>query len=641
MHPLVRVAGVVALAVAMQQAPQTPTFKSAVDVVPVDVSVIDRTGRPVGDLGAGDFALVVDGRPRRIASAQFISVARHGEEAPPEPLDYSSNAAAVGGRLIAIVIDQGNLHAGSGKRAIDAAKRFIGRLNPADRVALYTIPGAGPRIDFTARHQLVQVLLDQVTGFAIPNVGPHTIGISEVFALERNEQRTIANLIDRECPGFRSDEEIAACRKQLEGEARALSAEIRERTRDSILGLRELMERLARVPSPKTMVLLSEGLLLDRDLAQLSWLAPLAGRGQLSLYVLQIEPPLFDASSARLSATRMADIDLGQQGLGYLTGLARGEVFRVTAGADFAFSRIVTELSGYYLLSFHPEPGDRDGRTRRIRVTVPGRRELVVRSRTQFAIDAAAPQTSETLLGETLRSPLLATDVGVKVATYPFWDPDARRLRVVIAGELDRSQNRTGAIGVAYALLDEKGALAAADSITPLTTPVSESGAQMYLGAALVPEGLYTLKLGVIDDQGKRGSVEHAFRAELAAAGQVRIGGPLLAAREGVSGPIRPVIDGEFSSDVLHAYLELHADAPDQVRNASAVIEVAQRDVGLTLDSAPIVFQPSTDLSRPRVGEAAVTIALLPPGNYVVRAVVMVMGRKAGQVVRPFKIVKR
>jgi hypothetical protein len=245
------------------------------------------------------------------------------------------------------------------------------------------------------------------------------------------------------------------------------------------------------------------------------------------------------------------------------------------------------------------------------------------------------------VLGETLRSPLLATEIGVKVATYTFWDPAAAKLRVIMAGEFDRSMNPTGTVSLAYALLDEQGALAAADSVPALETPVSTSGAQMYLGAALVPEGVYTLKLGVLDQGGKRGSVEHVFRAALESAGQVRIGGPLLAARDGGSGPLRPAIDGAFSGDLLHAYLELYSEAPEQLKNSSVVVEVAQQDVGRTLDSAPVIFQPSTDFTQPRVGEATVTIALLPPGDYVVRAVVTVMGRKAGQVVRPFRIVPK
>ena len=84
---------------AASQAPQPPraTFKSAVDLVPVDVSVVDRNGRPVPDLTAQDFTLLVDGKPRQIASAEFISIAATPEAVPARSLEYSSNAGAAGG----------------------------------------------------------------------------------------------------------------------------------------------------------------------------------------------------------------------------------------------------------------------------------------------------------------------------------------------------------------------------------------------------------------------------------------------------------------------------------------------------------------------------------------------------------------
>jgi len=100
------------LATGQEQQPRT-TFRSAVDLVPVDVNVLDKSGRPVADLEAQDFTLMVDGRPRRIASAQFISVQRAVESAPPQNLEYSSNAGAAGGRLVMLVIDAGNIAAGA------------------------------------------------------------------------------------------------------------------------------------------------------------------------------------------------------------------------------------------------------------------------------------------------------------------------------------------------------------------------------------------------------------------------------------------------------------------------------------------------------------------------------------------------
>jgi VWFA-related protein len=162
---------------AQDQQPPKPTFKSAVDLVPVDVSVIDKSGRPVPDLAAGDFTLTVDGKPRRIASAQFISVDRAVDSEPPSPpAAYNSNAGAQGGRLVMIAVASSNIGVGRGKAAIDAAKRFVGTLNRADRVALVTLPGAGPQIEFTSNHLVVQAMLDNVVGQATDNSSRSSAG---------------------------------------------------------------------------------------------------------------------------------------------------------------------------------------------------------------------------------------------------------------------------------------------------------------------------------------------------------------------------------------------------------------------------------------------------------------------------------
>lgn len=319
----------------------------SVDLVPVDVNVVDKDGRPVGDLGVGDFSLTVDGRPRKIASANFIAVSRLQQPAPPAPTNYSSNASAAGGRLILLLIDQGNIGAGRGKNAVDAAITFVGRLSPSDRVGLATIPGAGPQIDFTANHAIVQTMLQKLIGLAPSDHGPNRVGIAEALALERGDEQAVAELLDRECPGFGTPEEIAICRQQLANEARSMFADVRSRTRESLLSLRFVLERLAVSSAPKTVVLVSEGIYIDRETGDVNWIGSLAAKGQITMYVLQLEPPPFEAAGARVSPTRGRDIDLGQDGLNLISGLARGSVFRVMAGADFAFTRLALELSGY------------------------------------------------------------------------------------------------------------------------------------------------------------------------------------------------------------------------------------------------------------------------------------------------------
>jgi hypothetical protein len=54
------------------QQPQ-PTFQARVDVVAVDVHVVDSSGRPVSDLRPEEFAVTVDGKPRSIVAADYIS----------------------------------------------------------------------------------------------------------------------------------------------------------------------------------------------------------------------------------------------------------------------------------------------------------------------------------------------------------------------------------------------------------------------------------------------------------------------------------------------------------------------------------------------------------------------------------------
>lgn len=84
-----------AAVVSGQPAPKQPTFQSGVDLLQVDVSVLDRDGRPIPDLGVSDFSVAVDGEPRRVVQAQFISFGLRGGDARPSgtaPTDLFSTS---------------------------------------------------------------------------------------------------------------------------------------------------------------------------------------------------------------------------------------------------------------------------------------------------------------------------------------------------------------------------------------------------------------------------------------------------------------------------------------------------------------------------------------------------------------------
>jgi VWFA-related protein len=630
---------------AAAQEPQPPrtTFRSAVDLVPVDVNVVDKNGRPVTDLTAGEFTLEVDGKPRRIASAQFIAVDRASDSDPPKPREYNSNAGAQTGRLVMIAIDSGNIAAGRGKQAIEAARRFVGTLNRSDRVALVVLPGAGPQIDFTSNHAIVQTLLGNVVGQAADNIGQKRIGLAEALAIDRNDRLVINEITDRECPSNSAPEIVASCLVQLAGESRQMIAQVKRRTNNALISLRYLFERMAVSEAPKTLVLISEGLLLERQFSEVSWVESHAAAAHVTLYVMQLDMAEMEASANRTSPSRGEDRELLREGLDRLAGLAKGDVFRVGGDADFAFRRLGLELSGYYLLSFEPQPGDRDGKPHKIRIDIR-RKDLTLRSRREFSVNPAGARSTDNLIADTLRAPLLATDIPLKLTTYTFQDTESSKLKIVLATDIDRSANPDGQVTLGFVMFDDKGKLVASDLERPVASPVDRgSRTQKYLGAAVAAPGVYTLKVAVVDEAGRRGSVERTFTARINGFGQLHATDLLIAEGKGLSGPrgLPPAVAADFTGDELRGYVELFSEVPEQLQNATVVMEVAKDETSAALDSTPARFQPvQAGADKRRVAEAGVPIALLPGGDYLARAVISVGGRKVGQVVRPFRITR-
>lgn len=612
---------------------------SAVELVSVDVSVLDRSGRPIDGLAATDFALTVDGKPRRIASAEFVKLLPQAAPSPASP-HYSSNAQAGTGRLIALVIDQGNISTGRARTAAEAAIRFVKRLSPADRVALFAIPGPGPRIGFTSNHSLIQAQLPKIVGHATTAAGPHRLGLGEASRIERGDQMALNAVADREC----TNTDRQPCMQEVSAEARDLVGDARDRARNSLGPLRALMEHLSESKAPKTVVYVSEALAVDVDRSELAWLGPLAATGRVTMQVLRIDPPLGDASAPRRSFNRSEDISVAEEGLSMLAGLTRGSLHRVVGNADSIFNRLALEMSGYYLLGFEPEAADRDGKPHTIKIDLPGRRGLEVRARQDFAVEDPRTLTNEEVLAETLRSPLLATDIRLKVTTYTFRESAGEKLRILVAADVDRSQNRSGRLAIGYALLDGRGNVVASHFEKQLTTPVDTETLTQHFVAAAATEapGVYELKLAVVDDSGKRGSVEHAFRAQLADAGPIRAADLLIG--EGANtglGVAAPAVDGDFTdAETLHGYLELYADTSAALQSASVTVEIANREDSRALQSVRARLDEASNASPRRAAEAVLPIGLLPPGEYHARAVISVGGRKIGQVTRPFRVLR-
>jgi VWFA-related protein len=623
--------------------PAQPTFRSAVDLVPVDVNILDREGKPLPDLQASDFVLEVDGRPRRVASVQYVPSVRESKPAADTPTYYSSNDRAGGGRMIMFVFDQGNIGVGRGRDALESASKFIAQLSPADRIGLTTLPGAGPQIDFTEHHALVRTMLSKMSGQESAGATMYNIGLAEAAEIHRGNQMMSGEVITRECAGMRGFE-LDVCRRQISSEAQTLYAMARERSRNSLVGLRRLLERLALTPSQKTIIYFSEGLVVDRDVADVDWIAEVAARSQAVLYILQLHPATYDVSVARLSPTGTQDRVLAEEGLGMLAGATRGALMRVVGNAEGAFKRLSLELSGYYILSFEPEPGDRDGKRHKISVAVPAKPNTSVRARKEFIIGDTRVRSASQMLSETLNAPLLESEIPLKLSTYTLREPSTNRFKVLFAAEIDRSANPNETLSLAYVMVDAKGTVVGSRLVENVTMPMqAETRAQNYV--AWIPvdaSGLYTLKFAAVDERGRRGSVEHRFRAQLSSVGQVRVTDLLLGERTSdAPDSVQPSVTGEMSSNVLQGYVELYSDDEAILKDTTVALEVATSEEGRTLDAAQARLGAAlTEFPNRRTAEATVPIALLPPGDYVARAVINVSGRKVGHVIRPFRVSK-
>jgi VWFA-related protein len=646
---VVPVSLVFALLAAQAPAPGTQPFRSSIDVVRVDVSAIDGSGRPIADLTASDFELRVDGRPRTIVSAQFVAVPSAATTpAAPRDVHYSTNADAAGGRLIMIVVDRSSIVAGRGKAAIEAASRFVKQLNRADRVALATIPH-GPQVTFTADHELVERRIQEIDGTALRNFGMRNLGISDAIAFERKDALGMQNATERECGignvgsggrgGGQSD--VAVCVSQVRSEALAIAEDARERARNSIRGLRTLIDSLPPSATPKMMVLISEGLVVDREMGLLSWLDARAAAAHVTIYALHLESSQFDASQARPTARPSSDRAFQEEGLQRLALATRGDVFRVMSNSDFAFQRLALELSGYYLLGFEPSSGDRNGRPHDISVNVR-RSGVTVRSRRQFTIEAGTlANTAEREIVAALRDPLPAAEIPVKLAAYSFRDPNHDKLRLLIAAEIDRSINPDSQISAGYVVVDFEGKHVASQMDTPLPETARRDGTiQRYFSTVLADPGKHTVKFAVVDDA-RRGSVELLVDARLHPTGPIRATDLLLADGVGRAGalPVVPVVSGELRGNLLHAYLELFADATETLEQASVTLEIVRAETSTVLERIPVELATTKESPRCRIGAARLNISKLTQGDYVARAVIAVGLDAVGEVTRPFTIV--
>jgi VWFA-related protein len=127
-----------------QAPPATPTFRTDINFVRVDVIVSDRQGNPVADLKQQDFELTEDGKPQAIQTFRLINVTNNatavGAQAPREIrtlIDEQAEAAKEDTRIFAIFLDDYHVRKENSIRGREPIARFIeNQLQPTDMVGI-------------------------------------------------------------------------------------------------------------------------------------------------------------------------------------------------------------------------------------------------------------------------------------------------------------------------------------------------------------------------------------------------------------------------------------------------------------------------------------------------------------------------
>jgi VWFA-related protein len=637
----------VVLAASTAGAQDQPRFRSGVDVTSVDVTVVDERGKPILGLKPEDFTVKLDGAERRVISADWVTLtAPEGPKPPPPPEGYSSNEGGTGGRLILLVVDQPNIRFGGFLGIRRAVNGFLDRLQPSDRVALVGIGPGAPSVGFTADHERLRKALDRTTGQQ-PSIkgGFYQIAISEAMQIRRGDGMVLQRVQRRECGDAESapPTEIARiemCNRSVESEANTMASVAAFDGEQTVNTFRDLLSNLRTVNSPNTLVLISEGFLLDDQHPSFLEISNLAAASRTSIYVLRLDDQIFEITEARAAepTARFDDKMEKSMGVEMLAASTRGSLFNVVNGGDYAFARIESELAGQYLLGVETSPLDKDGKAHNINVSV-NRRGVTIRSRRMLTMrpEDNKPKTARETLVAGLASPLPLSALPLRVATFALQGQGRDgKVQLLIHADVGVNYTTNRPVSLGYLFIDKQGRIVESQAASMKLKPMMDGvpSPLQFTGGAALPPGDYTLKLAVVDGE-LAGSLEHPVHATLLDAGNISmselmVGGPSDPAE------FRPTVGHTVSFGNLQAYLEAYGPS---VKDLKVRYEVATSPEGPALLAADV--PPRTAGDERAIFNRVLPVRQLPPGSYLLRAVLTAetgLEKSPLNMLRPFEI---
>lgn len=237
---------------AQQQAPTTSafTFSKQVVNVNVDVSVLDRSGRPVTNLRAQDFRVFEDGVPQRIvllrspAARPSTAVTTESKTSQPKLPDESASGRE---RWLALVFDLENTSLSGVTQTRNALMNIADQLCARMSIAVFAMDGALRLVgDFTADPVQLRRALE-------------TIKPRGDFSALREQQRLMQRLDSACVIKGPTPRVVPGCGLGMANEAAQHEA---ARSRATLQTLAEVVRMMRPLAGVKRLFLLSDGLAL-------------------------------------------------------------------------------------------------------------------------------------------------------------------------------------------------------------------------------------------------------------------------------------------------------------------------------------------------------------------------------------------
>jgi hypothetical protein len=565
------------------------------DIVAVEFYALGSDRRPINDLKAEEVTIKMDGRTRKVSSLQLVTVAPEppSDAATPAaetaPAPFSTNTAAEAGRTFIMVLDDESFRPGRERPLRGAVSRFLGALAPRDRVSLITVPHGGMKANLTSNHDRVMNELNQLIGHA-----PETESAQD-----------------------------GACR-----------------TRDVLQSLEGMLNSLAGGEGPTTIMFISATEYGPRRDAP-STLAPgrcelttqvfermgnAAAQARAHFWVIQPEQIMNRGSiaSETIGGAGFSGSENPLEGLEHIAGVTSAERLSLSTAGDETLVQIARETTAYYSAVIDTTVADLDGITRGIDVKV-GRAGVRVRARPKLYLPkpAGARPVAKTP-PEMIKDSREFHDLPLRAAGFASLAGADGTMKVIAVSEpVDPSTKITA---LTAALFDGQGRLTR--QVT--ATPDQLTGAP-HMTALLVPPGQYRLRVAAVDAAGRGGTTDAEVSAETTPAGPLKLSSLVVGLSR--NGSFVPRL--QFGNEpVAIGFLEIYGGAAGQ--GIGAAVEVAK-----TLDGPPLVVTRLAieAASEPGLFRAtgAVPIGALPPGDYVVRALVALQDQPYGRVVRTIR----